>query len=103
MRRNVAEAAVKATPRRITPAQAGEPHVAPRHEPHPVVTAAPAPPRRQVLHVADEGTAVPSGVTASLGGSLGVHRAREPRGPVTIQGDREATVPSSRHAARAAP
>src|SRR5437016_3406057 len=92
MRRDVAQPAVKAAPRRITPAQAGEPHVAPRHEPHPAMTAAPEPPRRQVPHVVDEGTAVPSGVTASLGRNLGVHRDREARGPVTIQGDHEATV-----------
>src|SRR5882762_3411475 len=70
MRRDVAEAAVKAAPRRITSAQAGEPDVATRHEPHPVMTAAPEPPRRQVPHVVDEGTAVPGGVAVRLGRHL---------------------------------
>src|SRR3989442_14671610 len=92
MRRNVAEAAVIAAPCRIPPAQAGEPDVATRHEPHPVMTAAPEPPRRQVPHVVDEGTAVPSGVTASLGSNLGVHRDREARGPVSIRSDLEPTL-----------
>src|SRR3989441_10919381 len=96
MRRDVAEATIKPAPCRIPAAQAGEPDVTTRHEPHPVMTATPEPPGRQVPHVVNERTAVPGGVAARRRRHLRVHRDREPRRPVSLPPDLQPTPPPSR-------